>query len=225
MKIINKPSKRYRSLLIGGGIAIAITSVLIACYGSCTRTRTDTDDTGSTSEVTTECTTTTTSTVTTSTSTSSTTVESTTTTTTIETTIIQTTLAQIETQPYVVATQPVVVEQQPVEASGDLPITETERIMLCNLVGREYGSDWVSVYDKACVVATVMNRVNSASFPNTIYEVLVQPNQFTGYIPQDTYTYQVTDSCVEAVNYYFDHQSEFGNYLYFWGDGTRNYFS
>ena len=207
----NKKSK-MRSLLIGGGIAIAITSVLIACYGSCTRTRTDTDDTGSTSEVTTECTTTTTSTATTSTSTSSTTVESTTTTTTIETTMnVNTTLAQIETQPYVVATQPVVVEQQPIEASGDLPITETERIMLCNLVGREYGSDWVSVYDKACVVATVMNRVNSASFPNTIYEVLVQPNQFTGYIPQDTYTYQVTDSCVEAVNYYFDHQSEFGN--------------
>lgn len=226
MKSINKPSKRYRSLLIGGGVAIAITSVLIACYGSCTRTRTDTDDTGSTSEVTTVCTTTTTSTATTSTSTSSTTVESTTTTTTVLTTMnVNTTLAQIETQPYVVATQPVVVEQQPVETSGDLPITETERIMLCNLVGREYGSDWVSVYDKACVVATVMNRVYSASFPNTIYDVLVQPNQFTGYIPQDTYTYQVTDSCIEAVNYYFNHQGEFGNYLYFWGDGTRNYFS
>lgn len=220
MKNINKSSKRYRSLLIGGASAIAITSVLLA-YGSCTRDKTDTDNLGN-SEVTT--------TTTTSTATTSITSSSTTTTTTSETTMTTTAVATEiyvapETQPYVVTTQPVVVEQQPVEVSGDLPITESERVMLCNLVGREYGSDWVSVYDKACVVATVMNRVNSASFPNTIYDVLVQPNQFSGYIPQDTYTYQVTDSCVEAVDYYFNHQDEFGNWLYFFGDGTRNYFS
>lgn len=213
---------KLRSLLIGGASAIAITSVLLA-YGSCTRDKTDTDNSGN-SEVTTECTTTTTSTATTSTTSSSTTT-ATTMTTTVATTTVWENTPQIETQPYVATTQPVAVEKQPVEVSGDLPITESERIMLCNLVGREYGSDWVSVYDKACVVATVMNRVNSASFPNTIYEVLVQPNQFTGYIPQDTYTYQVTDSCVEAVDYYFNHQDEFGNYLYFYGDGQRNYFS
>jgi spore germination cell wall hydrolase CwlJ-like protein len=117
------------------------------------------------------------------------------------------------------------VEPQPVEIDSSLPITEDERILLCNLVGREYGSDWVSVYDKACVVATVINRVNSPSFPNNIYDVLTQPNQFTGYLPSNQYTYQVTDSCIEAVDYYFAHTEEFGNWMYFWGDGTRNYFS
>lgn len=112
----------------------------------------------------------------------------------------------------------------PVVESG-LPITETERILLCNLVGREYGSDYVSVYEKAKVVAVVINRVNDSRFPNTIYEVLTQPYQFSGYIPNYSYTYQVTDSVVQAVDYYFAHPEEFGNWLYFYGDGTWNYFS
>lgn len=103
-------------------------------------------------------------------------------------------------------------------------ISETERVMLCNLVAREYGSDWVSVSEKAKVVAVVMNRVNSDLFPDTIYEVLTQPNQFSGYIPKDSYTSQVTDSVKESVDYYFNNVSEFGNYLYFEGDGTYNYF-
>lgn len=103
-------------------------------------------------------------------------------------------------------------------------ITEQERIMLCNLVAREYGSDWVSTYEKAKVVAVVMNRVNSNLFPNTIYEVLTQPNQFSGYIPYDYYTSRVTQSVQDSVDYYFSHTDEFGNYLYFEGDGTYNYF-
>lgn len=112
----------------------------------------------------------------------------------------------------------------PVVESG-LLITETERILLCNLVGREYGSDYVPVYEKAKVVAVVMNRVNDSRFPNTIYEVLTQPYQFSGYIPNYSYTYQVTDSVVQAVDYYFAHPEEFGSWLYFYGDGTWNYFS
>lgn len=103
-------------------------------------------------------------------------------------------------------------------------ISESERIMLCNLVGREYGSDYVSVEEKAKVVAVVMNRVNSSDFPDTIYEVLTQPNQFPGYIPSESYTYQVTDSVIQAVDYYFSHSYEYGSYLYFEGDGTWNYF-
>lgn len=106
-----------------------------------------------------------------------------------------------------------------------LPITESERVMLCNLVGREYGSDYVPISEKAKVVAVVMNRVNSPLFPNTIYEVLTQPYQFSGYVASDVYSCQVTDSVIESVNYYFGHTEEFGDWLYFEGDGTWNYFS
>lgn len=104
------------------------------------------------------------------------------------------------------------------------PITEEERILLCNLVGREYGSDYVPIPEKAKVVAVVMNRVNSPLFPNTIYEVLTQPYQFSGYLASDEYSYQVTDSVIEAVDYYFAHIEEFGDWLYFEGDNVWNYF-
>lgn len=111
------------------------------------------------------------------------------------------------------------------EIQSDLTITESERIMLCNLVGREYGSDYVPIPEKAKVVAVVMNRVNSPLFPNTIYEVLTQPYQFSGYIASDVYSYQVTDSVIESVDYYFSHAEEFGDWLNFEGDGSWNYFS
>lgn len=111
------------------------------------------------------------------------------------------------------------------EIKSDLPITEAERILLCNLVGREYGSDYVPIPEKAKVVAVVMNRVNSPLFPNTIYEVITQPYQFSGYIASDEYSYQVTDSVIEAVDYYFAHTEEFGDWLYFEGDNVWNYFS
>jgi hypothetical protein len=117
------------------------------------------------------------------------------------------------------------VEPNPLEQTyTELPISDYERILLNNVVAREYGSDWVSVYDKACIVATVMNRVNSPQFPNTIEEVLTQPYQFSGYYACNYEWSNVTDSVRESVDYYFNHQDEFGNYLYFYGDGTRNYF-
>lgn len=108
---------------------------------------------------------------------------------------------------------------------SELPITESERILLCNLVGREYGSDYVPIPEKAKVVAVVMNRVHSPLFPNSIYEVLVQPNQFTGYLASNTYSRAVTESVIQAVNYYFEHTAEFStSILYFEGDGRWNYF-
>lgn len=109
-----------------------------------------------------------------------------------------------------------------------LPITESERILLCNLVGREYGSDYISTYEKAKVVAVVMNRVRAGSdagFADTIYDVLTQPYQFSGYYVCYEYTYQVTDDVASAVDYYFAHPEEFSTDIYyFYGDGYYNYF-
>lgn len=107
---------------------------------------------------------------------------------------------------------------------GDYEPTDYEKILLSNLVGREYGADWVSTYDKAKVVATVMNRVEADEFPDTICDVVSQHGQFDGYLPSDSYTYQVTDDCIAAVDYYFEHPDEFGDYKYFYGDGRNNYF-
>lgn len=107
-------------------------------------------------------------------------------------------------------------------------VTEEERIYLCNTVAQEYGSDWVSIYDKASVVATVMNRVRDGGWtnglPSTVYNVLTAPYQYNPAYAVPYYRSNVTQSCVDAVDYYFDHQNEFPNWHSFYGDGVRNYF-
>ena len=99
---------------------------------------------------------------------------------------------------------------------------------LCNVVGHEAGSSWISIYDKAKVVEVIMNRVYSPLFPNSISAVLTQPYQFTGaqsYAFSGTYNWYVTESVKEAVRLYFSDPSQFGHgYLYFWGDGYQNHF-
>jgi hypothetical protein len=108
-------------------------------------------------------------------------------------------------------------------------ITDTERIYLCNTVGAEYGSDWVPLYDKACVVATVMNRVHdggwSDGLPSTIYNVLTARYQYNPAYAVGYYRKNVTQSCIDAVEYYFEHMDQFPHYTSFWGDGTYNHFS
>jgi hypothetical protein len=107
-------------------------------------------------------------------------------------------------------------------------ITEEERIYLCNVVGTEYGADWVSLYDKACVVATVMNRVRDGGWsngkPSTIYNVLTAPYQYNPAYAVPYYRCNVTQSVIDSVEYYFQHQDEFPHYTAFCGDGKRNYF-
>ena len=121
------------------------------------------------------------------------------------------------------------VEEQ-VKEQDNYP-TESERILLVNLVAREYGADWISVEEKAKVVAVVMNRVNSPQFPNNIWDVIHQSGQFEDYytscwdLSNTYYSYQVTDSVIQAVDYYFNNTWAFdSNIMYYYGDGRYNYF-
>lgn len=108
-------------------------------------------------------------------------------------------------------------------------VTELEYIYLCNTVGHEYGSNWVSLYDKACVVAVVMNRVRDGGWSDgresTIYNVLTAQYQFNPSYATNYYHACVTQSCKDAVDYYFANQSIFPHYTSFWGDGRVNHFS
>ena len=148
---------------------------------------------------------------------------------------------EIEIISQYIAPEPVVPEAT-VNTSGGYPIgsdglphaallyvTEEERIYLCNTVGAEYGSDWVSQYDKALVVAVVMNRLHDGGWQgrgraNTIYNILTAPNQFNPAYAVPYYRSNVTQSCIDAVDYYFLNQGSFPHYTSFWGDGTRNHF-
>jgi hypothetical protein len=111
-------------------------------------------------------------------------------------------------------------------------ITDYEHILLCNLVAHEYGSDThgyggppVTLYERACVIAVVMNRVNDTGYPNTIEGVVTQRDQFSGYYASAYYWDNVTQNVHDSVDYYFSHQDEFPYYLSFYGDGAYNYFS
>ena len=107
-------------------------------------------------------------------------------------------------------------------------ITEEERIFLCNAVGTEYGSDWVSLYDKALVVDTVMTRVEQGCWTNglesNVYNVLTAPNQYDPSYTDGWMHDNVTESCIDAVEYYFQYKDEFPHYTSFYGDGVENHF-
>lgn len=211
-----------------GTTALAITSILFCMTLGCGQDKMDTDNLGNPPPIVSEVSTTwiastTTSTATTS-STSTSTTSTITTTTTAETTLMIQPTTVIPTTAVVIEPITEWVEPEPVEIISTAPITEYERVLLCNIVANEAGSDWISIYDKACVVACVMNRVNSPDFPNTIEGVLTQPYQFSGYYASGSYYSTVTDACIQAVDYYFNNPNEFGYWLYFEGNGTNNYF-
>ena len=66
-----------------------------------------------------------------------------------------------------------------------------------------------------------MQRVYDYRFPNTVYEVLTQEGQFSGYWPGCIYP---SAASYEAVDYYFNHSYEFDLSNSWWGDGNQNYF-
>lgn len=152
-----------------------------------------------------------------------TTSETTTTTTTSATTTTTTTTTTAATTTTAVTTT------APATTSAALPISDSDFVILCNVVAHEAGCSWISEYDKAKVVEVIMNRVYSPLFPNTVTAVLSQPNQFTGapsYAFGGYYVSYCTEACKNAVRLYFSDPSQFSHgYLYFWGDGYQNHFS
>lgn len=105
-------------------------------------------------------------------------------------------------------------------------VTEEERILLINVVASEYGSDWVSVSEKAKVVAVVMNRLRNGYWGDSINSVLAYPGQFQGYSIQSWFYRSTTPTCIDAVDYYFIHQdeSQYQGIMYISGGGTYNTF-
>lgn len=115
-------------------------------------------------------------------------------------------------------------QETKVSNNSSLPITQSEFIMLANLVAHEYGADWVPTAEKAKVVMTVMNRVHSSKYPNNVKDVILQKNQYC-WVPSTYYWKRTTQGCKDAVTYYFQHQGDYSKNLYsFWGDGWKNHF-
>ena len=109
-------------------------------------------------------------------------------------------------------------------AQGSYNISDWEYTLLCRIVSSEYGADWVSVEEKAKIVASVMAMVYNPNYPDTIEGVLdvaCVPWGFNKY-----YNYYMSDSIYAAVDYYFTSGAYDGWTCTSWsGDGTWNYFS
>ena len=133
--------------------------------------------------------------------------------------------------------------EAPVETSTTstaISVTDYEYVMLCNLVAGEYGSDWVSTYDKGAIVATVIHRMWEGTrwtggAPASIYNVIAAPYQYDGKYLDSCYSYNVTQSCKDAVTYALNNIGDYDYYtnpdgtsVYminsFYGDGTYNWF-
>ena len=216
------------------GAAVFAISILLLASTGCKQSK-DTDKSmikqpTTTTEVSTTCTTT--SMTVTTVTTSSTTTSVITTTSTAETVLMTLPTVQIPTTAVVIEPTTAWVEPNSLEQTyTELPISDYERTLLRNVVASEYGSDThgyggapVTPYERACVVAVVMNRVNDSRYPNTIEGVLTQPNQFSGYWACNYEWNTVTNNVRDGVDYYFEHPEEFGSWTGFYGDGRYNYF-
>jgi hypothetical protein len=142
---------------------------------------------------------------------------------------ISITLDDVDSQPWV----------RPIGAKYQ--VSKGDFVQLCNLIGREYGADYIPVQEKAAVVQTVMNRVMSPSFPNTVQGVIEQPGQYEGFLSRGYYSDKVTESVRLAVlgclngeftsrytvtsMYAFYGECDIDEYaLFYWGDGYFNHF-
>lgn len=219
-----KPQK-YRSFLLRGTATLATTLLLFAGLGCHSSKSTGSNAEQPPTVVTTTTTALTTTTITTmsTTTTTTTTVTVTETTTPVATTTLTTVaetipaVTEIETEPEIVA------ESETVESS--LPITEQDWVLIANVVSHEAGCSWISEYERVCIVAAIMNRVNDPRFPNTVDAVLHQRGQFfdvpylrvdysgIGYAPID-----------DAIKAYFDSKYDCGNINSWCGNGRNNKF-
>lgn len=102
-------------------------------------------------------------------------------------------------------------------------VSEDEIIMLAKTVAQEGGD--CSYTQQACVIWTVLNRVDSWEWPNTIAENLTMDDQFAYYSwkPYRDDHYQVAYD--QVYNWLFGGERYLGSdYQYFYGDGWRNHF-
>lgn len=96
--------------------------------------------------------------------------------------------------------------------------------MLAALIECEAGDQ--SYYGMLCVGAVVMNRISSPRFPNTLYEVIYQPYQFTPVTVSGRFALVLArgakETCYKAAREVLEEGNIAGDWLFFrMNDGSR----
>ena len=121
----------------------------------------------------------------------------------------------------------------PYKPTSDVAVTTTgisdsDYILLCKIVASEYGG-MADVYERAKIVASVMNQVKDPRSPNTVESALDKScapwgfNKYAEYFCGGTVHYS---SMSDAVDYYLNNPDLFANWTCnsWQGDGTWNHF-
>lgn len=96
-------------------------------------------------------------------------------------------------------------------------VSGEELDLLARVVQAEAGGE--PFEGKVAVAAVVFNRVRSSKYPNSVWEVLHQPGQFTP-VAQGTVPKKADASCAEAVKRALAGEDPTGGALYFYNPNT-----
>lgn len=98
-----------------------------------------------------------------------------------------------------------------------VPITAKEKDLFVRLVSAEARGE--SLEGQIAVAAVVLNRVQSSRFPNTVWDVMHQPGQFTP-VQQNALPKHADDTAIEAVNRALRGEDPTGGALFFYNPRT-----
>ena len=107
-------------------------------------------------------------------------------------------------------------------------VSDYDYTLLCKIVASEYGG-YPDVYERAKIVASVMNMVRDSRWPSTVEGVLDQTcapwgfNKYNEYFCGGSVHYT---AMADAVDYYFNNPDVFAGWTcnQWWGDGKMNHF-
>lgn len=107
-------------------------------------------------------------------------------------------------------------------------VSDYDYTLLCKIVASEYGG-MPDVYERAKIVASVMNMVNDSRWPGSVEGVLDQTcapwgfNKYSDYFCGGSIHYS---AMADAVDYYFNNPDTFAGWTcnQWWGDGQYNHF-
>lgn len=93
--------------------------------------------------------------------------------------------------------------------AGTLQYTDRDFLALCNAVQHEVGN--CSAQSKKMVASVIINRALSGRFPSSMYDVIVQPNQFTGISSYVSRTDYASDDTKYWCQYVLDNGVDYSN--------------
>ena len=107
-------------------------------------------------------------------------------------------------------------------------VSDYDYTLLCKIVASEYGG-MSDTYERAKIVASVMNMVNDSRWPGSVEAVLDQTcapwgfNKYSDYFCGGSIHYS---AMADAVDYYLNNPDTFAGWTcnQWWGDGKYNHF-